>query len=403
MQSIRIQTHPTGDRRHGGMLIMIAVMLTAFLVMAAFTVDVAYMQLVRTQLRSAVDAAAKSAGEVLAREQDPVAAVAAAQAIAQQNTVDGQPLQLAASDIILGRSEPNQNGTWSFQAGATPYTAVRVRSRLDNSSANGPVNLIFGKIVGDGEFSPQHTSVASHLHNDVVLALDRSHSMCFDMSGISWSYPSGNPYPSVLGPGPMEDWMRGLTSPPHPDDSRWAALVSAINVFLSEANAVSRPPDVALVTWGSEITLSHYEGNLTGRTFPEVSTDAPLASSYSGITSSIATRSADIMLGGTNIAAGIDTSRSMLNTTGRPLANKTIILLTDGQQTAGTDPLLSAQAAAADGIVIHTVTMITAGGQQAMADIAAATGGRHIHAENEAQLRDAFEELARSLPVALTD
>ena len=47
------------DRR-GAAHVLIAVMILAFLVSGAMAVDFAYMQLIRTELRSATDAAAKA-------------------------------------------------------------------------------------------------------------------------------------------------------------------------------------------------------------------------------------------------------------------------------------------------------------------------------------------------------
>ena len=51
------------------MLVLIALLLVVFLGMVAFAVDVAYMQLVRTELRVATDAAARASGEALSRSQ----------------------------------------------------------------------------------------------------------------------------------------------------------------------------------------------------------------------------------------------------------------------------------------------------------------------------------------------
>ncbi len=45
-------------------------MMIVFLATVAFSVDVAYMQLSKVQLRTATDAAARAAGESLSREQD---------------------------------------------------------------------------------------------------------------------------------------------------------------------------------------------------------------------------------------------------------------------------------------------------------------------------------------------
>ena len=50
------------DRRQGAMLVLVAITLIIFIVSAlVFSIDIAYMQLVRSQLRAAADAAAKAA------------------------------------------------------------------------------------------------------------------------------------------------------------------------------------------------------------------------------------------------------------------------------------------------------------------------------------------------------
>ena len=57
-------------QRRGAMIVMIAIMLVAFLVTLALSIDIAYMQLTRTELRTATDAAARAGAEALSREQD---------------------------------------------------------------------------------------------------------------------------------------------------------------------------------------------------------------------------------------------------------------------------------------------------------------------------------------------
>jgi Flp pilus assembly protein TadG len=49
--------------RRGAAHILIATMLLGFIVTSALTIDFAYMQLIRTELRSATDAAAKAGAE----------------------------------------------------------------------------------------------------------------------------------------------------------------------------------------------------------------------------------------------------------------------------------------------------------------------------------------------------
>ena len=110
------------------------------------------------------------------------------------------------------------------------------------------------------------------------------------------------------------------------------------------------------------------------------------------------------MLGATNCAAGIDAGVAMLvNDTLKPFSNKIIILMTDGQWNQGRSPVLAAQDAAAQGIVIHVVTLLPAADQPDMDEVAAITGGIRYHADDKASLINAFQTLARSIPAVLTE
>ena len=60
--------------------------------MAAFAVDVAWMQLVRTELRTSTDAAARAGAKELSLKQDQNAAQKKAKQAARRNLVAGDPL-----------------------------------------------------------------------------------------------------------------------------------------------------------------------------------------------------------------------------------------------------------------------------------------------------------------------
>ncbi len=197
-------------------------MMFVFIVTAAFTVDYAYMQLVRTELRSATDAAAKAGAEALSRTQDANAARFEAIRYAAANSVGGRPFRLNNNDITIGRVSSNANGKWNFQAGGSPPNAVRVNSRTGNGYANEAVPLYFSGVLGQSGFTPQCQSTAGQQDVEVCLCLDRSGSMNFDMSGVDYSFPSGNPHLSSF-TGWGWDW-RNMLSRPHPSQSRWAAL-----------------------------------------------------------------------------------------------------------------------------------------------------------------------------------
>jgi uncharacterized membrane protein len=89
-------------------------MLVAFGITIAFSIDYAYMQLIRTELRTATDAAAKAGAENLARTRDPDQAVAAAVQFASLNKVGGRDFQIRPNDVVLGQAVAGQNGQWNF-------------------------------------------------------------------------------------------------------------------------------------------------------------------------------------------------------------------------------------------------------------------------------------------------
>ncbi len=89
------------EKRKGAMLILICIMIFAFLATVAMSVDIAYMNLVKSELRSATDAAAKAAAEHLARTQDVPGAIDRGQEIASQNLIAGRPLTLEDGDFSL--------------------------------------------------------------------------------------------------------------------------------------------------------------------------------------------------------------------------------------------------------------------------------------------------------------
>jgi Flp pilus assembly protein TadG len=389
MRSVQSSSNSRRPRR-GIIVILAAVGLLVLLAITILSVDTAYIQLTRTELRVATDAAAKAAAEALMRTQDTAQAVAAAKSMASLNKVAGKPLQIATSDVVFGNTTQSRTGEWAFQGNVAPYNSVQVMSSLQDSNANGSVNLFFAGMIGKGKFQPTEKAVATVYRQDVLLCIDRSHSMCFDLSGVNWVYPSGRP------------WTTELKNPPHALKSRWASLRRAVDDYLGIVDDIQPPPRVGLVTWASEITTSTTEYAYTGKTSKKTLRDAALSSDYTTLRNAIATKSVNVMLGGTEMSAGIDEAIAVLKSSDRPLSKKIIVLMTDGQWNLGRSPVLCAQEARDANIVIHTISFLPGAVQNDLVTVAETTGGRHYHAENEAELRDAFSELAKSLPVILT-
>jgi Mg-chelatase subunit ChlD len=113
--------------------------------------------------------------------------------------------------------------------------------------------------------------------------------------------------------------------------------------------------------------------------------------------------SANPLGGGTNLSAGLDRGVAVLTSgSTRPLTAKVVILLTDGQWSQGRNPIEAAHDARAAGVTVHTISMLTAT-QAVLTDIARITGGNYYPTSNATELQHAFREIARQLPVVLTD
>jgi Ca-activated chloride channel homolog len=374
--------------RTGAALILVITVLGVVLIITAYSAHVAYMQLVRSELRASADAAARAGAEALARLESVDAAKQAAIDIAAANKVGGSTLQLTVDDIQIGHAKQVGNsGKWSFFENEKPYSSVRVNAQKNTAL------MMFG-LTGKQSFTPELISTAAFSENEICLVIDRSHSMCFDFTGVDFSYPAGIP----LSPNDPVIYA------PHPSGSRWAALASGVNTFLSVIKTSNATQRVALVTWGSDISLATYEGGLTGRTFPASSFDLPLAVDTAPIVSAIAARGSDLMLGGTNMSAGIDMGVGVLTGADtHDFASKIMIVMTDGKWNFGRDPVQAAADAKKKNITIHTVTFLDKADQTAMKMVAKKTGGNHYHASNQTELQTAFREMAASLPVVLID
>lgn len=343
--SFRNHFYRRPSERRGAMLVLIAVMLFAFMMTVAFSIDIAQMHLARTELRTASDAAANAAATTLASTQDRDAAIARGQEIAAANRVSGEPLLLAAGDFDFGRSERQSNGKFQFSAGAAPFNGVRVDGRRTTGSRSGAVPLFFGNITGTHIFEPQLSATATFVERDITLVIDRSGS------------------------------MRG---------QKFADLRAAIRVFIDLLNTTSVEEQVGLASYNDSATE-----------------DVAVTSVLSAIDFAM-TR---IRTGGfTSISRGMDAGRNVM-LGGRPkeIVERTMIVMTDGRHNRGIEPRVVARALVNDEVTIHTITFGSGADIPRMREVADIGGGKHFHALSRAELIEAYREIAETLGTQLTE
>jgi len=367
-------------QQQGSIFILLLFLLPIIILFAGFAVDVSYVQRVRSELRAATDISCKAAAATLSKSQDLTAARNAAIAVASQNLVAGQPLTLDPANIEFGQAIRQSDGSFSFVSGGSGLTnAVRILGSRSASSADGPVNAYFGNFYGRTHYEPEVESFAAFVDVDICLVLDRSSSMKEVVDSTSY----------ITDPAYMDN--------PPDANSRWVALDGAVRQFLAIMNGSAASEQVALVTFASD-----YDDTTNGVMNLKASVDCNLTYNMSNIESPMDDRLTTIWNGNTNIHEGITFGQNVLTGgSARPLAQKIMVVFTDGVYTDGPEPTPAAVLAADEGITIHTITFSDGADQTTMQAIAAATGGTHYHADTAADLDSIFREIAASLAVLI--
>lgn len=361
--------------RRGAVLVLMAVLLPVIITVAGFAINLAYMESVRTDIQIASDAASRAACRELSRSGDVAIAKQKAVDVVAANSISGKQLNLPTQDIVFGKSvRPDETSPYIFTAGAGPFNAVRVD--LDSAASGG---LIVPFRVGGQShtFRPAQTATATRAELDVSLVVDRSGSMAYASNEIA--SPTANPINAPPG------WTFGN---PVPNPSRWLEAVGAVQVFLNELTASGASERVALTTY-NEAALD----------------DVQLTSNYATIMSALDVYTQSYQQGATNIGDGIGFGVNNLLTSPnrRDWAVRVLIVLTDGIHNWGPDPVGMTYYAVDKNVLVYTVTFAAEADQAKMQSVASIGGGTHYHATDSVSLKAVFQEIARNLPVLLTE
>lgn len=364
-------------KRRGTIIVLAAVAIPVMLLLAAIAINLAYIDLSRTELYTAADAAARAAGREFTVTQNEAQALARGKQIARLNRVAGQPLILEDEDFSFAKSTRGSlDSRYSFEQTGNARNSIRITARRNSSSATGPISLFMPSVLGRNSVDITQTSTSTAVEVDIALVLDRSGSMAFAHNEPA--LPDRVPYSAP------EGWAFCDPAPPL---CRWRDLVSAVDVFLTELAESGLNERVSLCTYNHDAT-----------------TEVPLTDEYSSILNALFPYINSFCAGGTNIGGGIlyGVNSLFADPLARPYAAKVIVLMTDGIHNWGDHPLPVAQNAAQDGIQIFTITFAEEADQYLMQQVASDAGGRHFHANSPADLIAAFQEISRRLPNLLT-
>lgn len=325
-------------------MVFVAVMMIAMLMTTVLSIDLAYMHLTRTELRTATDAAAKATALELSISQKKSKARKKGTQIASLNKVAGKPLVVRSKDIQFGRSELQRSGKFAFSTKGNPINSVQILGDRTSRSADGGVGLFFGKFSGVEEFEPTQSATATYMERDIVLVVDRSGS------------------------------MKGRKA---------KDLADAIKIFVRTLGDTPIEESVGLASYSEE-----------------ASRDVRLTTRLDSINKAIK----DMRFrGATSISAGMDSGEQILSRgRERDFVEYTMIVMTDGQHNRGREPSVSAGIIAAKGVTIHTITFGDGADIARMQTVATIGGGRHHHAADGKQLKKIYRDIALTLSTMMT-
>ena len=364
--------------RRGGILPLMAILLPITLMFSAFAINVAYLELSRTEMFICADAVTRASGRDFAISGDKSNAMKLGRQAATLNTVGGQAMQLANTDFVFGEaSRPDLSKRYTFDPNGSFPNAVEITLRKTSGSSNGRLAMMMPLIFGGvTSIDATKTSRSNPLEADIAIVLDRSGSMAYSATEVAdGSVPKSAP----------SGWTFGQAAPPN---SRWRDAVASVNVFLAEINKTPMKEMVSLSTYNSD-----------------AGTDVGLTTDQSQIVSAMDKYTQNFYAGGTNITSGIDCGRlTLLSSASRPYAAKVMVVLTDGINNVGTKTQLIAAAnlAKSKNIIIYTVTFSNEADKTTMAQIAAIGLGKYAHATSATDLQNIFKDIAKGLPLLLT-
>ena len=183
--------------RRGAVIILMVLLLPVAVLISAIAINLAYIELSRTEMVIATDAAARAAGRDLITTDSTTTAQNRAKQLALLNTVAGRGLRLSSSDIQFGTSTRVPGGRYNFSPSFLTPNAVRIASHRDNLNADGKIPLLMPSVLGTRSIATSQDAISTQMEVDVGLVIDRSGSMAYAANEVNGLLP----VPALAPPG----------------------------------------------------------------------------------------------------------------------------------------------------------------------------------------------------------
>ena len=413
-------------KRRGAVLPLFAFLLPVIFILCGLAINIAHMRLTKAEMKVATDAAAHAGGRAMSIHQTTDGAIAWAKTAASWNFVNGRALALADSQIAFCSTTRDKNGLGRYILTEVPKGAIDNGTEWATSIrvyGQQNVPLLVRAIPGVDSYKANIFSSATQVDRDIALVLDRSGSMLFyqDRTALKqalddllnksnplitqteYNNATGDLYSRIYSQNVVNqlatintdmsayaqfwrDNNSGSTGKA-PPFSRWALLSNGVNAFLDVLDNTDQEEQVALITFNHG---AYRESNLS-KNFQAIrnkmDTIRPISS--------------------TAIHLGLNKAKAPILTgpNARPFAAKTIVVLTDGQNSDSSVNLgeYTQNLIGSDNVTVHSITFTAGAAQQPMKEVATSGRGRHYHSDDGASLVSDFEEIANNLPTILTE
>ncbi|MEM7454339.1 MAG: vWA domain-containing protein [Planctomycetota bacterium] len=403
--------------RTGATAIVVVTLFVVMVLFSFFAINIANIQRHHAASQIACDLASRWGVDMISRGERPARVERQVRELAFRNWTVTQNLnkdwlrenrQNIEVNVEIGMAQPDESGVFTFVPGAQPFNAVRV----DSSAFTSVVGFVEDGSTEDTSILVARDATSVALERDVCLVIDRSGSMTFDLETGDWMMDSSwhaynamsNSSSSTIQSESHQWWWYW----PHPQRSRWSTLIPAMYGLADELQDTEQKEKFSIVSYSTEYARKIYDHSHQYLSF---SMDAAEIETTPGFNYHEQVELVDFkytwdkpVMGGTNIAAGIDEAVAVLTGPGaRPNAFKTMIVMTDGQANSGRDPIEAARDAAQMGIEVHTVTFSSQADINWMKAVAEAGSGKHFHAPDGDALEEVFRRIANIPPAALID